>query len=76
MYQASTWGIPPVLHLQNLWLLKQVQFLYKTDTVHKCLGQFNTNYIIFREVEEINIVLLRKNKESDGKFGYVSLVKN
>jgi len=31
-------------------------FLYKTDTVHGAwAGQFNTNYIIFRQVEEIFI---------------------
>jgi hypothetical protein len=29
-------------------------FLYETDTIHSAwAGQFNTNYIIFRQVEEI-----------------------
>jgi hypothetical protein len=40
-------------------------FLYKTDTVHSaCLGQFNTNYINCRQVEEINIFLMKEKTKN------------
>ncbi len=40
-------------NLQNLWLLKQVHFFTKTDTVHSVLGPVqHTNCIIFTQVEE------------------------